>query len=626
MTSRYLLLLLALLMPTRTLGNAPADLHARADTLRLADTAYWHLLLRYEPAHTASGWRSEARSQSFFAAKNGRTNPSGELHALLDALFIPTTVGDDMAACRFPARTAWLREQLGDHIPTGPACPAFSEWQAAIRPSQATLVFASDYLNNPSSMFGHTFLRLDAADQTEDTRLLAYAVNYAANADARNPLSFAWNGLTGGYNGTFSLLPYYEKVKEYSDMENRDLWEYQLALSPGELQRLLAHLWELREIDFPYYFLTRNCSYQLLSLLEVARPGLQLRNAFPLQAIPTDTVRRVLAEHDMLRKLVYRPAAERRLLLDIQHNDAVVNAAARRLAQAPQAVVALPPGDLAAALETAYDYRYYQFMGGDNAPGSSSGLRQLLVRRAEIPVADLRIVPPEPDTDPAHGHDTARLRLGAGHAEGENHLSLQLRPAYHDLLDPSGGYRPGAHIDFLDTEIHLTDGASRPQLEHLRIVDIDSITPWDPFFRPWSWFVGFGQRQAAVDSEGRFSVRDDHGVAYIDGGAGGDLALGPATDCYLQLGLDAEGGRALEDGWRAGAGPRAGCFYHQQGWRAQAEVDSRYRTDIEGMETRSSLRLQIDLDPRQGLRLEALRLEHGGEHDNRAEAGWIRYF
>lgn len=624
---RPLLLLCTLLSCIQVQASAPAEMHEQAARLGLASQAYWHLLLRYEPSHRGSRLKSEARSPGFFLAANGATNSVAELDALLDALYATPASPDEAAACRFPARTEWLREQLGQDIPH-PACPALNEWLTAIRPAQATLIFASDYLNNPSSMFGHTFLRIDASDQTEDTRLLAYAVNYAANANAKNPLSFAWNGLTGGYAGTFSLMPYYQKVHEYSDMENRDLWEYQLALSPAEMQRLVQHLWELRNIEFPYYFLSRNCSYQLLSLLEVARPGLHLRDAFPVQAIPTDTVRRVLAEQGMLRKLVYRPATERRLVLDAQHNSAAVNTAARTLARAPQAPITdeLAPADRAAALETAYDYRYYQFMAGDNSPESGRDLRQLLVRRSTLDIPDQRITPPQPGTDPAHGHDTARTRLGLGHDQGDNHVSLQFRPAYHDLLDPVPGYRPGAHIDFLDTEIRIAEQQSRPQLMHLRIVDIDSLTPWDPFFTPWSWFVGFGQRQAAIDDRGHFSSRSSHGVAYVDGGAGGDLRLAPGLECYLQLGLGAEAGRFLDNGWRAGAGPRAGCLYGKASWRLQLQTDSRYYNDTGGMETRSSLKAQFDLDARQGLRLEAGRLEHGGDHANSIEAGWIRYF
>jgi len=36
-------------------------------------------------------------------------------------------------------------------------------------------------------------------------------------------------------------MPYYLKVREYNDMENRDVWEYELNLSPEEIDRLLMH-------------------------------------------------------------------------------------------------------------------------------------------------------------------------------------------------------------------------------------------------------------------------------------------------------------------------------------------------------------------------------------------------
>jgi hypothetical protein len=650
---RRLLALTLSLFPCFLYASAPAELHARADTLKLADLPYWHLLLRYEPVH--GGWESEARTPAFFLSTNGRTNPSAELHALLDGLYASpsssTTTADSAVACRFPARTAWLKQQL-QSTPSAPgldipsiACPEFTAWTAALRPTQATLVFASDYLNNPSSMFGHTFLRLDAPEQTQDTRLLAYAVNYAANVGESNPVSFAWNGLTGGYPGTFSLLPYYAKVKEYSDMENRDLWEYQLTLTPVELQRLLAYLWELRNVQFPYYFLTQNCSYQLLGLLEAARPGLDMRSAFPVQAIPTDTVRRVLAEPGMLRKLVYRPSAERRLLQDAHQRPASVNHAARVLADHPDAAVTLSATDTAAALETAYDYRYYRFLAGENTGDSSTDLRKLLLRRAAIPVPDNRSTPEQPAVDPASGHATARINLAAGRAFGANYLGLNLRPAYHDLLDSSEGYRRGAHIDFLDAELRLYnnhDNNPRLRLDHFSIIDIDSITPWDTFFRPWSWFIGFGQRQAAVNKQGNFSARESHGVAYIDGGAGGDLALNDNLECYAQLGISTETGPSLDLGWRVGSGPRVGCLYNQQRWRLRAQADSRYYNDIEGMETRATLEGQFDLTPRQALRLQIglLRHNHGHNPDHNlshitepdrnssstAELAWLHYF
>ena len=105
-------------------------------------------------------------------------------------------------------------------------------------------------------MFGHTFLRLDGENQDEDARLLAYTINYAADVNpADNELFYAYRGLFGGYPGVISVQPYYDKVKEYSDFENRDIWEYVLNLTPDETAQLVRHVWEIQPIRFDYFFI-----------------------------------------------------------------------------------------------------------------------------------------------------------------------------------------------------------------------------------------------------------------------------------------------------------------------------------------------------------------------------------
>jgi hypothetical protein len=70
----------------------------------------------------------------------------------------------------------------------------FEQWFRELDAEAVTLVFASAYLNNPASLFGHTLLRLDRRGQTEQTRLLAYAVNYAADDSNSTP------DVRGGWN------------------------------------------------------------------------------------------------------------------------------------------------------------------------------------------------------------------------------------------------------------------------------------------------------------------------------------------------------------------------------------------------------------------------------------------
>ena len=79
-------------------------------------------------------------------------------------------------------------------------------------------------------MFGHTFLRIDQKGQTEQTRLLAYTINYAADVPSDAGLWYPIKGIFGGFKGFFSTPPYYLKVQEYRDIENRDMWEYRLTV------------------------------------------------------------------------------------------------------------------------------------------------------------------------------------------------------------------------------------------------------------------------------------------------------------------------------------------------------------------------------------------------------------
>jgi hypothetical protein len=236
---------------------------------------------------------SQVDSPSFFNSPSGKKDPRAELEATLRSFFAEAAEGDDHPQCRFAARRAWLDAELGFDAQriARRECPRFREWRTAIDASQLTLVFASAYVDNPGSMYGHTLLRVDAAGQDERTRLLAYTINFAAGTDETSGFLYVLKGLFGGYPGVFSMLPYYLKVREYSDLENRDLWEYQLDLGGEEIERVLAHAWELLPIHFDYFFFDENCAYHLLGLLQVARADLELTAQFPLWALPVDTVR-----------------------------------------------------------------------------------------------------------------------------------------------------------------------------------------------------------------------------------------------------------------------------------------------------------------------------------------------
>ncbi|MEK7721763.1 MAG: DUF4105 domain-containing protein, partial [Elusimicrobiota bacterium] len=84
-------------------------------------------------------------------------------------------------------------------------------------------------------------------------------------------------------------------IQEYRDSENRDLWEFPLNLAPKEIDRLLRHLWELNKASFPYLLFTRNCSWRLMQLLDIAKPELNLSPRFNFWVIPSDAAKAALS-------------------------------------------------------------------------------------------------------------------------------------------------------------------------------------------------------------------------------------------------------------------------------------------------------------------------------------------
>jgi len=371
------------------------DLIHRSRELHLSERREWHRLMHYIDNLVSPGVHGLADANRFYLAADGKTNPQGELEATLAAFFSDAqeTETEQNPQCSFIARYHWLDSQLG----FDPArlkkqtCKRFSEWREALNPGGVTLVFPAAFLNSPTSMYGHTLLRIDAKDQDERTRLLAYAMNFTAATTETNGVIFAIGGVIGTFPGMFSVLPYYLKVREYSDLENRDIWEYELNLTPDEVDRLLMHAWELRSVYFYYYFFDENCAYYLLELLEAARPDLDLTSAFRWWAIPSDTVRKVVEQKGLLKRTVYRPSNATLIahrLGFMEPSDQTLSRLLGRgeIGPGDPAIKALPDRQKARVLEVGRDYLDYLRARGKSSVQNPDELGAgIVAERSRIP-------------------------------------------------------------------------------------------------------------------------------------------------------------------------------------------------------------------------------------------------
>lgn len=528
---RYLLLALVVASGAAFAAGQDADIEgllASARAQHLAADAQWLALLHVNRGGTLRDrGRSYVDDRAFFLAPQGNADPAAEFAATIRALFAADAeIGDGSARCRFVARYRWLAMRLQQPVADlRSACPAYGAWRAPINATRVTLVFPGSYLNSPSSMFGHTLLRLDPPAETASTVWLSQAVSFGADVRAAdNSMLYIWKGLAGGYPGHFQVEPYFAKIQQYGRMENRDLWEYPLDLAPAEAELLVDHLWEVRETNFEYYFFDENCSYRLLELLEVARPSLTLTRAWRFSEVPVNTIRSV---HDagISTSPLLRPSAERELRARItqlaaRERDIALALAADAAATTREDFRALPHGRQAMILATAYANMVYHSrkdVGRDPLRAQRSlELLRALNSLDSNPQAKVPAV-----AAPETGHRTRRISLGGGvianggldgDARG-NYTTIALRPTYHDLLDPVRGYLPGAELEMLDTELRV-NGAGNIKLERLDVANVFSLTPQDRFFRNVSWRVRGGiERQMEEDLI-------LHSTRYVEGGGG----------------------------------------------------------------------------------------------------------
>lgn len=496
--------------------------HLDAERLQqLAHDPFWISLGHYESAKLG-GWRSYISDKKYFLAADGAHHPDAELQATLDALHAPASLGNQHPQCVYPARTRWLKAQLQLTDLPAPDCTEFKQWFKDVAPHSTVMIFPAAYLNSPSSMFGHTLLRIDQADvQRDNTALLSYAINFGAYIEGSdNSILYAWKGLAGGYPGLFALVPYQQKLAEYRSLENRDLWEYRLNLTPEETQRMVEHVWELKQIQFDYFFFDENCSYRLLELLQVARPSLHLTEQFPLTAIPTDTVKAV-KDAGLVERIDYRPSRERELLerakpLAPEEQQWVLKVSAGAQQLQSNGFKQLPKARQALIIDAAYRLERYRANGQERDPVQAQRSFELLRAINQNPPPDLRIERPGL---PENGHESRTWQAGVGTRGSRTFGEYGLRMAYHDLNDNAESFPLGAQIEILQMKLRQYEG-NHWQLQQLDLATIRSLTPRNALLQPWSWQVTGGLERVP----GRHA--DQTLVSHVNGGAGGTWQLG----------------------------------------------------------------------------------------------------
>lgn len=563
------ILLLYLLRPDRCLASDPA--------VALSLSEGWLRLGHYQRS-LLGGYSSRVVSEAFFLSPTGRTDPESELQATIAALRSPEgrKVGalKQSPECAFPARRAWLLSK-GVFLPEAmEACKDRDEWKEGLGATGATLVFSSAYPNNPASMFGHSLLMLNHASGEP---ILNYGVNYEARVDAAdNSVLYGLKGLLGLYPGEYSIAPYYTKINEYNYSESRDLWEYELNLSQAEVRTLVDHLWELfSQGGFRYYFLDDNCSFQLMTLLEVAKPDWRLTHGYGPFTLPLDTVKKVASHPGAIRGEKLRPSLYRRLSDGLLALSSEQKAQREKLLSGELEVNSIGDMKVIESALTYLDYLRRREKGLDARHEKLLGA--LLLHRSKFAASpgekEAAIVAKE---SPLRSHGSHLVYPGLLFRGSNARLSVGGRITLHDLIDPGAGFASGFSIDFAKLRLSygLSEGDRRLRLDEFQLIDILSLYPVNSVDTQISWTLRAGTG-ARLD----FDNGDSLGTR-VEGGPGLALAFAEKENWLYALGLlYGEQMPNVGKKIRAGAGAEAG-FKAGLGGSLQVKAGSAYRLEL----------------------------------------------
>jgi len=577
----------------------PTILHAKPNTenieyiisdalkANLSEKPEWLSLLHYKENTFTNSYYSEIDGVQFFNAQNGNIHPRAELIATIKAMH-STFISEinRHPQCLFPARLAWLKYTLPSFNEELPKikCTRFLEWRHFLNAESISLVFISPSVDNSGSIFGNTFLKINPPKMRKDVfnkgrnLLPAKAISFAVNAttEQQDEWFYSINAALGKYPGKITIESYVNRIARYDDSEDRDIWEYELNLTPFETEQLLDHVWELKQTKINYYYFDENSAYMLLSLIDAVKSKLNLTDSFSLQVIPVDTIRELI-DKEVISDIKYIPSTLTNIKYHYEEYSSSQQDIISGLIDGSKTTNDPEFKKLVSTLqifliEIANQYLQLSFKRGeiDRISYKVRSLRLRKARKKLDPLIQLANAPP-PTTRPDQGHKTSRLDIGVGRNASESFVEVNWRPALHDLLDSDGTYNAGTQINYLDTIVRLDDKHGLAQFERLHFINLYSLHPRSALFKPWSFKFKTG-----LDREAIFTP-DRNLYFNVNGGVGFTYQLAKPLRVYGMLEATMAIDKHFENTVSFAAGPNVGALWQiTKNWKLWFDSSTQY--------------------------------------------------
>ncbi|MBW1894035.1 MAG: DUF4105 domain-containing protein, partial [Deltaproteobacteria bacterium] len=326
-----------------------------------------------------------------------------------------------------------------------------------------------------------------------------------------------------------------------------------------EIRRMVRHIKELDKIYTDYFFFDENCSYNLLYLIEAARPSVHLTDQFGVFVLPVDTIKKI-HEEGFITSVDFRPAKSTVIKhqlsglsnSNIQTALSIIN---RQIKAKELVNSSAQREEKIRILDLAINEIQYLYVKEDITKKEYKlHILEALSARSKLGKTESAVddipVPPHPEA----GHDSRRISFGLGIYDNDIFQEIAFRPAFTDLLDMDYIHDKGAQIEFFDGKLRYYPSDQKLCLQQLDFVDIISIAPRNELFKPFSWKINTGFKRKPVQ------VDDDTLLYQLNTGGGVSMQNDYLGLCYALLETELNVGGALKDNYAWGGGLSLGMI------------------------------------------------------------------
>ena len=513
---RYYFILL--LVPYNLAANSENDrtdnidlarpLISQAVKQKLSDHPYWLKLLHYKNG------KSEITSKSFFVSADGAINPTAELRSTLISFFDAASEDPNShSQCRFIARFNWLKKNLDWSQTPLPKieCHNFLKWSYNGDIKSLSLIFASGYLENPASFYGHLLVKFNTNKNNEYSTLLDQSINFGAIVpDNENPIVYIFKGLFGGYDSAFSHVQFYRQNHNYTENELRDLWEYKLTLNKDEVDQIVTHSWELLGQNFTYFFHNQNCGYRLGELLELVIDQPMYTRTLPW-TMPSDIIEHINNTNHNKQPLVSDitliPSRQNRFYANFEHLTKKSQIITKQIVDNNynfdnNDYQSLQDNEKIEVINTLIDYNKLIPASNTDKSEYNNFKYKILAERLSLPSLSSAFQHPLKQLSPPNtGPLPTKLRTSyIHHNQLKNGIDLEFRIAYFDFLNLDQGRLPYSNLTMSDLTISYID--NKWSLQSLDLINIEALNYAKtslPSIDNYAWKVKVGFQQQSLD-------------------------------------------------------------------------------------------------------------------------------